>query len=493
MRAVDTVKLLGLSISLVSLIGCTAHYSALELQSDAREPLPLRAALVMTKQVSETKAVLTPCSVSTTIEIGKELEQHGVQALSKVFESVELVRNATFVHDSYDVVVELRNPRMEVWDSSWSCGVIQSALWSIGSLGLIPLIGDHNTPVYLHFDAKVFGRRGQELFLNSQGNDAITGSGKMQFSPLSIMYFHVRDASREAILEGLDRLVASLSNDRLVAYARNRSNIPSEPSLSPKVVREEYNIEEPPKGLGRPHEHDLAVVIGVEQYQGVPRAEFATRDARLVKAYLLALGYREGNIEFLLNDRATFGSLRRTFQSWLPNRVQTDSRVVVYFSGHGAPDPVSGVGYLVPYDGDPSAIADTGVPLPWLYENLGKLPAREIVVLLDSCFSGLGGRSVLPPGIKPLVNVQVSGWLPPNITVLSASEPAQISTTYPIKGHGLFTFYLLKAVKEGKSTVADLYVVVRPAVEDQAKRQNVRQTPMLMPELGPAQRSFAVY
>jgi hypothetical protein len=28
-----------------------------------------------------------------------------------------------------------------------------------------------------------------------------------------------------------------------------------------------------------------------------------------------------------------------------------------------------------------------------MYEALGKLPAKEIVVALDSCFSGVGGRS----------------------------------------------------------------------------------------------------
>lgn len=38
-----------------------------------------------------------------------------------------------------------------------------------------------------------------------------------------------------------------------------------------------------------------------------------------------------------------------------------------------------------------------------LYHNLGQLKAKRVVVALDSCFSGAGGRSVLASGVKPLV------------------------------------------------------------------------------------------
>jgi len=77
---------------------------------------------------------------------------------------------------------------------------------------------------------------------------------------------------------------------------------------------------------------------------------------------------------------------------WLANNVESDSRVFIYYSGHGAPDPRTGDAYLVPYDGDPSFIENTGYSLKKLYDTLGKLPSKEIVVILDSCFSGAGGR-----------------------------------------------------------------------------------------------------
>jgi uncharacterized caspase-like protein len=169
--------------------------------------------------------------------------------------------------------------------------------------------------------------------------------------------------------------------------------------------------------------------------------------------------------------------------------VETGSSVFIYFSGHGAPDPKTGGAYLVPYDGDPSFIAETGYSLKRMYDSLEKLPAREIIVALDSCFSGAGGRSVIAKGVRPLVmNLQGSLSLSRNITVLSASSGDQISATYDEKGHGLFTYFLLKGMKDedvirqdGSIKMVDLFSYIKPQVERIArKKYNNEQTPQLI-------------
>jgi uncharacterized caspase-like protein len=229
-------------------------------------------------------------------------------------------------------------------------------------------------------------------------------------------------------------------------------------------------------------EQDVAVVIGVEKYQDLPASDFSARDAKLVKDYLTSLGVRERNIELLLNERATQSSIRKSLESWLPNRVKKDSRVFVYYSGHGAPEPASGEAYLVPHDGDANYLSTTGYPLKMLYEKLGALPVAEIVVVLDACFSGAGGRSVLAKGARPLVVVAEGPRLTPNMAVLAATQGTQISTSSPEKGHGILTYYFLKAIKDGKRDLAEIYSVIRPQVEDEAKLLNVSQTPSLNPE-----------
>jgi uncharacterized caspase-like protein len=124
-----------------------------------------------------------------------------------------------------------------------------------------------------------------------------------------------------------------------------------------------------------------------------------------------------------------------------------------------------------------------------MYEALGKLPAKEIVVALDSCFSGAGGRSVIAKGARPLVmNIQGNMALTKNMTILSASSGEQISSTYDEKAHGLFTYFLLKGIKEediikpdGSIKMDDLFGYIKPQVERIARKQyNNEQTPQLI-------------
>ena len=251
------------------------------------------------------------------------------------------------------------------------------------------------------------------------------------------------------------------------------------------------DIDEIPVKKTNANKNSYAIVIGIERYrQKLPKADYATHDAQTMTEYLTkVLGYPEENVITLLNDHASNVDLAKYFEKWLPNNVEKGSTVFVYYSGHGAPDPKSGSAYLVPYDGDPSFIDETGYSLKRMYAALGKLPAKEIVVALDSCFSGAGGRSVIAKGSRPLVmNMQSGVVLPKNMTVLSASSGNQTSSTYDEKGHGLFTYFLLKGIKnedvvkaDGSIKIDDLFGYIKPQVERIARKQyNNEQTPQLI-------------
>jgi uncharacterized caspase-like protein len=236
---------------------------------------------------------------------------------------------------------------------------------------------------------------------------------------------------------------------------------------------------------------DAAVIIGLEKYRDLPASDFSAGDAELVKKYVVALGFEEQNIQLLLNERATLTDIRKSLERWLPNRVNSRSRVFIYYSGHGSPEPAKGEAYMVPYDGDPSYLPDTAYPLQKLYATLAALPAAEVVVVMDSCFSGAGGRSVLAKGARPLVMQLDKGpALPPNMAVMSASQGSQISTSSPAREHGIFTYHLLKALREGKNGLSAIYEYVRPKVETEAKLFNVQQTPSITRAPGSARDLF---
>jgi C-terminal peptidase prc len=253
---------------------------------------------------------------------------------------------------------------------------------------------------------------------------------------------------------------------------------------APAATREDDGVPVIAPGMRAYGPNDVALVIGIERYRNkLPPSLFSYHDARVVKEYLLALGFSERNIDLLTDENATLTDIRTAVERKLKNRVKPDSRVFIYYSGHGAPDPATGSAYLVPYDGDPNYLDASGYPLRQFYESLARLKAKEVLVVLDSCFSGAGGggnsRTVLAQGARPLVMMADPGAIPVNLAVLSATSGAQISTSYTDKEQGLLTWYFLKGIREGKGNLAELYAWLKPQVEDEARRQNVEQSPTL--------------
>ncbi len=244
--------------------------------------------------------------------------------------------------------------------------------------------------------------------------------------------------------------------------------------------------------LGSPKKKNAyAVVIGIEQYrEKLPKADYADRDAKLVGEYLTkVMGYPEENVIVRTNEMSSMNDLVKYLESWLPNNVEKDSPVFIYYSGHGAPNVKTGDAYLVPYDGDPTFVEKTGYPLKKLYAQLEGLPTNDITVVLDSCFSGAGGRSVLAEGARPMgLAVEKTVSSGGKSIVLAASSGDQISSTYKDKGHGLLTYFFLKGLQgdgdtnhDGVIELAELYEYVKPNVQRIARKQyNNEQTPQLL-------------
>jgi len=258
--------------------------------------------------------------------------------------------------------------------------------------------------------------------------------------------------------------------------------IPRKKTSKPAIVKSD--VDELPVMQIKPNKNAYAIVIGVENYrQMLPKADYADNDARIMAEYLTkVMGYPQENIVMLINDRALKSDLEKYLGKWLPNNVEKDSSVFIYYSGHGAPNPKTGDAFLVPYDGDPSFIEETGYPLKRLYAKLNRLQAKEIIVVLDSCFSGAGGRSVLAKGARPLVmNIDKQVFHSDRIAILSAAAGNQISSTYEEKGHGLFTYFFLKGIKDGNFELGTLYNYLKPQVERIARKTyNNEQTPQLI-------------
>ena len=192
----------------------------------------------------------------------------------------------------------------------------------------------------------------------------------------------------------------------------------------------------------------VAVIVGNRDYKNrdIPPVNYAVQDATQVRECLIkTFGYRKGNIIFKTNaTKGTFENIfgsSQDYKGMLYDYIVPDkSDVFVYYSGHGAPSLETKKGYILPVDGNPNNVSISGYALELLYGNLAKLKARAITVVTDACFSGAPlFKKASPVGIivkNPLVALK-------NTTILNSSAGTELSSWYPEKGHGLFTYYFL--------------------------------------------------
>lgn len=198
----------------------------------------------------------------------------------------------------------------------------------------------------------------------------------------------------------------------------------------------------------------VAVIIGNKDYAGsVPDVDFAHNDAEAMKRFVVeVLGFREGNIIDLSN--ATKGNLESVFgtaeyakgqlHDWVREGL---SDVVVFYSGHGAPGLRDKRGYLVPVDADPNRMELNGYPVDLLYANLARIPARSILVFLDTCFSGETSKGIIVDSYSAIRVIPKTPQGASNFTVLTAASGEQVANWDNEAKHGLFTRYLLEGLR----------------------------------------------
>lgn len=228
----------------------------------------------------------------------------------------------------------------------------------------------------------------------------------------------------------------------------------------------------------------FAVIVANEKYQSVTEVDCAENDGNMFREYChKTLGVPEKNIHFVPN--ATLVNMWAQVD-WLESIAKAydgEASLIFYYAGHGIPDEGTRDAYLLPVDGSGSNVK-TGYKLSELYSSLSKFPTRQTVVLLDACFSGAertGDMLVAARGVALKSKKEVPKG---NLIVFSAASGDETAYQYADKGHGLFTYFLLKKLKETKGDVSlgDLAAYVQEQVYRHSVIENSKsQTPTVIP------------
>jgi hypothetical protein len=273
-----------------------------------------------------------------------------------------------------------------------------------------------------------------------------------------------------------------------------REETPDPPKQKPKLAPPQQDIVDVdiniPRGGEKAGKYDIAVVIGNRDYATyADSVEYAIRDAAVMKEYLKTLmGYDPANILYYENANLSqffnlFGT-RDEPRGKLADYVKAgESRVFIYYAGHGAPDVDSNESYFVPVGADIQRLKINGYRQQTLYDNLAKLGAKSVTVVLDTCFSGMSPTGgFLVKGISAVSRTPSKVDTSGNILRITSSGDNQVSTWYPEMKHGLFTYYYLKGLRgeadanrDGKITAAEMRVWLEEHVPYWANRLNGKQ------------------
>lgn len=226
-----------------------------------------------------------------------------------------------------------------------------------------------------------------------------------------------------------------------------------------------------------------ALVVGISDYAKLPprgQLKFPARDAAAVYTSLISPEggqFPPENVHRLIGKQATLANLRKELEEWLPSVSKDGDRVVIYFAGHGFVS--GGQAYLAPYDIDLADIPGSSYPMKTLGQVVGnKIKAKWKVLLTDACHSG----AITPEADASAINGSLVR-IDQTLFSLTASRDREQSFESNIwgGGHGVFTYYVMKAIEgeaddnhDGVVTADELAEYVRVNVR---KETSAKQNP----------------
>ncbi len=245
----------------------------------------------------------------------------------------------------------------------------------------------------------------------------------------------------------------------------------------PNAIKSDVDVNIPV--TDRKSDDTFVLIIANENYKYVDKVDFAIHDGEVFKEYCVkTLGVPERQVWFCKD--ATVGDMLNGIDKMVRamNKFE-NSKAIVYYCGHGIPDEHTGDAYIIPTDGDGKKMV-TCYSLNKLYTTLAESNATSVTYFMDACFSGANKEGSMLVAARGVAREPKKEMLKGNTVVFSAASGDETAMTYKEKGHGLFTYFLLKKLQEtnGDVSYGELDKYIKVNVEKQSFLINDKdQTP----------------
>lgn len=198
----------------------------------------------------------------------------------------------------------------------------------------------------------------------------------------------------------------------------------------------------------------LGIVIGTNEYSDskISNLRYAEKDAKEIKEILLdsnICGF-DGVIESINKTRTqTFCNIDQ-----LLKKAENDDLILIYFSGHGEPDPQHDLCLLF-NNTRLDSLLPTSLNYSMVKKSIDTSLCKTVIVILDCCYSGAAGikgnnlTEILDKTVNKVTdddkNISGSGKV-----ILSACSEFDIAKEDEKLENSVFTYYLIDGLKNGK-------------------------------------------
>ncbi|MEH2300693.1 caspase family protein [Nostoc sp.] len=201
-----------------------------------------------------------------------------------------------------------------------------------------------------------------------------------------------------------------------------------------------------------------AIAIGINQYQLFQPLSCAQADAEALEDFLVTEGgfvpkhcLVMTDTSPPIEDRSTYPTKENILlllEDLAATSWQPEDYLWLFFSGYGV--NYKGKDYLMPAEGNPELVQETGIELRSLMQSL-QLAEMNVLLLLD-INRAFGTQADAPVGEETIELAQEL-----QLATILSCQPEQFSHESSELGHGFFTAALLEALRSGNgSNLADL-------------------------------------
>ena len=261
-------------------------------------------------------------------------------------------------------------------------------------------------------------------------------------------------------------------------------------SIQPTGLKADDVDQVPAMAVGYKQPHTYLVSIGIGSYrdQQLSVRKYAASDAELLTNYFQSLGgLPASNVRLLQDWKALRPDIDEALLDWLPGHMNKEAVVIVYFAGLATVSP-NGEVFLVPYDGS-MATSSRSYPLKDLEAALNRLKAKQTLFVFDGMIAKLGA------GMDGRSKAVLPQWNPPGSSTVHLIATNGVGRVVEDEDHrhGLFTYYLLRALRgesdvnrDGEVTLGEAVAYLNQKVLWASKTQyGQEQRPAVVPPLKP--------